>query len=65
MPVSPCTCRRRRGHLCCGRPLYDFGLLGAAEKYLLHVLDTMKRMGVAGKAIGQQDVVRPGGAHCG
>jgi len=31
-----------KGHLCCGRPLYDFGLLGAAKKYLLRVLDTMK-----------------------
>jgi Fe-S oxidoreductase len=27
-----------RGHICCGRPLYDFGLLGAARKYLGTVL---------------------------
>jgi FAD/FMN-containing dehydrogenase/Fe-S oxidoreductase len=27
-----------RGHLCCGRPLYDFGLLDAARKYLGNVL---------------------------
>jgi FAD/FMN-containing dehydrogenase/Fe-S oxidoreductase len=28
-----------RGHVCCGRPLYDFGLLGAARSYLAKVLD--------------------------
>ncbi len=27
-----------RGHLCCGRPLYDFGLLDTAKKYLQRVL---------------------------
>jgi FAD/FMN-containing dehydrogenase/Fe-S oxidoreductase len=32
-----------KGHLCCGRPLYDFGLLGAAQKYLLRVLDSLKQ----------------------
>ncbi len=26
------------GHICCGRPLYDFGLLGAARSYLAGVL---------------------------
>ncbi len=30
-----------KGHICCGRPLYDFGLLGAARKYLAKVLDRM------------------------
>jgi Fe-S oxidoreductase len=30
-----------RGHICCGRPLYDFGLLGAARTYLARVLDRM------------------------
>jgi FAD/FMN-containing dehydrogenase/Fe-S oxidoreductase len=29
------------GHLCCGRPLYDFGLLAAAKKYLQKVLDAL------------------------
>ena len=29
------------GHLCCGRPLYDFGLLDAARSYLARVLDRM------------------------
>ncbi|WP_058187877.1 FAD-binding and (Fe-S)-binding domain-containing protein [Terracidiphilus gabretensis] len=27
-----------RGHICCGRPLYDFGLLDAAKNYLSDVL---------------------------
>ncbi|MGO8757384.1 MAG: FAD-binding and (Fe-S)-binding domain-containing protein [Terracidiphilus sp.] len=30
-----------RGHICCGRALYDFGLLGAARAYLSRVLDRM------------------------
>jgi len=30
-----------KGHICCGRPLYDFGLLGAARAYLARVLDRM------------------------
>jgi Fe-S oxidoreductase len=30
-----------RGHICCGRPLYDFGLLDAARSYLSRVLDRM------------------------
>lgn len=29
-------------HLCCGRPLYDFGLLGAAKKYLQRVLNALE-----------------------
>jgi Fe-S oxidoreductase len=32
-----------KGHICCGRPLYDFGLLGAARSYLAKVLDRMAR----------------------
>ncbi len=32
-----------RGHLCCGRPLYDFGMLDRARRYLLHVLDALGR----------------------
>ncbi|MFP5237727.1 MAG: FAD-binding and (Fe-S)-binding domain-containing protein [Acidobacteriota bacterium] len=28
-------------HICCGRPLYDFGFLGAARSYLADVLRTM------------------------
>jgi FAD/FMN-containing dehydrogenase/Fe-S oxidoreductase len=30
-----------RQHLCCGRPLYDFGLLKTAKQYLLKILDTL------------------------
>jgi Fe-S oxidoreductase len=30
-----------RGHICCGRPLYDFGLLSAARSYLSNVLRRM------------------------
>jgi Fe-S oxidoreductase len=30
-----------RGHLCCGRPLYDFGLLASARAYLARVLNRM------------------------
>jgi Fe-S oxidoreductase len=30
-----------KGHICCGRPLYDFGLLAAARAYLSKVLDRM------------------------
>jgi FAD/FMN-containing dehydrogenase/Fe-S oxidoreductase len=30
------------GHICCGRPLYDYGFLDLAERYLHHVLDTFR-----------------------
>ncbi len=30
-----------QGHICCGRPLYDFGFLDAARSYLSKVLDRM------------------------
>jgi FAD/FMN-containing dehydrogenase/Fe-S oxidoreductase len=30
-----------KGHICCGRALYDFGLLGTARAYLTNVLDRM------------------------
>jgi Fe-S oxidoreductase len=30
-----------RGHLCCGRPLYDFGMLDRAKRYLQRVLDAL------------------------
>ncbi len=28
--------------MCCGRPLYDYGFLGMAEKWLLHILDVLR-----------------------
>lgn len=30
------------GHLCCGRPLYDYGFLGLARRYLEQVLDAVR-----------------------
>jgi FAD/FMN-containing dehydrogenase/Fe-S oxidoreductase len=30
-----------QGHLCCGRPLYDYGMLDLAERYLRNVLSTL------------------------
>jgi FAD/FMN-containing dehydrogenase/Fe-S oxidoreductase len=30
-----------QGHICCGRPLYDFGLLDEAKKYLANVLERL------------------------
>jgi FAD/FMN-containing dehydrogenase/Fe-S oxidoreductase len=40
-----------RQHLCCGRPLYDFGMLDTAKKYLLHVLDALEPQLAAGTPI--------------
>ncbi|HTS38632.1 MAG TPA: FAD-linked oxidase C-terminal domain-containing protein [Candidatus Solibacter sp.] len=31
-----------RAHLCCGRPLYDFGMLDRAETLLLNILDELQ-----------------------
>jgi Fe-S oxidoreductase len=31
-----------RGHLCCGRPLYDYGFLDRARRYLRHVLARLR-----------------------
>jgi Fe-S oxidoreductase len=30
------------GHICCGRPLYDYGFLDLAERYLHRVLDMLR-----------------------
>ena len=30
------------GHACCGRPLYDYGFLGLAERYLRRVLAAVR-----------------------
>ena len=30
------------GHVCCGRPLYDYGFLDTAERYLHHVLSVLR-----------------------
>src|SRR5690606_39450443 len=31
-----------RKHLCCGRPLYDFGMLDAARAHLREILDVLQ-----------------------
>jgi Fe-S oxidoreductase len=31
-----------QGHICCGRPLYDYGFLDMAERYLRNVLETLR-----------------------
>jgi FAD/FMN-containing dehydrogenase/Fe-S oxidoreductase len=38
-------------HLCCGRPLYDFGMLDTAKKYLLKTLDALTPQLAAGTPI--------------
>jgi FAD/FMN-containing dehydrogenase/Fe-S oxidoreductase len=38
-------------HLCCGRPLYDFGMLDTAKKYLLKVLKALAPQLAAGTPI--------------
>jgi Fe-S oxidoreductase len=38
-------------HLCCGRPLYDFGMLDTAKDYLLKILDTLTPQISAGTPI--------------
>jgi Fe-S oxidoreductase len=30
------------GHLCCGRPLYDFGMVDLAKRYLRKILDALE-----------------------
>jgi len=35
-------------HLCCGRPLYDYGMLGTAKQYLLKILKTLAPQIAAG-----------------
>ena len=43
--------QRTRKHLCCGRPLYDFGLLKTAKQYLLRILDELEPQLTAGTPI--------------
>ena len=38
-------------HLCCGRPLYDFGMLDTAKEYLLKTLDALTAQLVSGTPI--------------
>ena len=39
------------GHICCGRPLYDYGFLDQAEKYLHAVLDRLREHVRAGTPV--------------
>ncbi|AEW99599.1 FAD-binding and (Fe-S)-binding domain-containing protein [Streptantibioticus cattleyicolor] len=39
------------GHVCCGRPLYDYGFLDEAERYLHTVLDTLREHVRAGTPV--------------
>ncbi|MEV8565399.1 FAD-linked oxidase C-terminal domain-containing protein [Streptomyces sp. NPDC051322] len=39
------------GHLCCGRPLYDYGFLDTAERYLHNVIDTLREHVRAGTPV--------------
>ena len=38
-------------HLCCGRPLYDFGMLDTAKEYLLKILNALTAQLAAGTPI--------------
>ena len=38
-------------HVCCGRPLYDFGFLDAAKSYLSQILDTFAPQIMAGISV--------------
>jgi Fe-S oxidoreductase len=40
-----------RKHLCCGRPLYDFGFLDEAKKYLTTILDELGPQILAGTPV--------------
>ena len=41
LEAAGCQVKLPRGHLCCGRPLYDFGMLERAKRLLLETLETM------------------------
>ena len=43
--------RVSRQHLCCGRPLYDFGMLDTAKTYLQRVMEALKKQIDAGLPI--------------
>lgn len=40
-----------RGHICCGRPLYDYGFLPLAERYLRRLVDVLREEVRAGTPI--------------
>jgi FAD/FMN-containing dehydrogenase/Fe-S oxidoreductase len=42
LEAAGCGVELPRKILCCGRPLYDFGLLGPAQRLLRQILDTLR-----------------------
>ena len=50
----------REGHVCCGRPLYDYGFLDVAERYLRRVLDVLRDEIRAGHPGGRHGAELPG-----
>jgi len=42
LEAAGCSVTMPRGHLCCGRPLYDYGMLPLARRYLERVLDALR-----------------------
>jgi FAD/FMN-containing dehydrogenase/Fe-S oxidoreductase len=42
LEAAGCRVLLPEGHVCCGRPLYDYGFLGLAERYLRRSLDQLR-----------------------
>jgi FAD/FMN-containing dehydrogenase/Fe-S oxidoreductase len=42
LEAAGCAVELPRGHLCCGRPLYDFGMLTLARRQLEQILDRLR-----------------------
>ena len=42
LEAAGCSVELPRGHLCCGRPLYDFGMLKLARRQLEQIVDTLR-----------------------
>jgi Fe-S oxidoreductase len=42
LEAAGCAVELPRGHLCCGRPLYDFGMLKLARRQLEQILDRLR-----------------------
>ncbi|HEU5244338.1 MAG TPA: FAD-binding and (Fe-S)-binding domain-containing protein [Gaiellaceae bacterium] len=42
LEAAGCSVELPRGHLCCGRPLYDFGMLKLARRQLEQIIETLR-----------------------
>jgi Fe-S oxidoreductase len=42
LEAAGCSIELPQGHLCCGRPLYDFGMLNAARRQLEQILERLR-----------------------